>query len=87
MSTRRLEILLYKRSGCCLCDEMLAVVEGLRSEFPLHIRCVDVGEDPELERRFGGEIPVLFVSGRRAFKYRVTARQLRERLQRALVHG
>lgn len=87
MSTRTLEILLYKRPGCCLCDEMLAVVEALRSEFPLDLRCVDVSEDPDLEQRFGQEIPVLYVGGRKAFKYRVTPEQLRERLRREPAHG
>lgn len=75
---------MYERAGCHLCEEMLAVVEDLRSEFSLVVRRVDIGESAELEARFGTEIPVLFVGGRKAFKYRVTAGQLRERIRRTL---
>jgi hypothetical protein len=85
MSTRMpVEVVLYERPGCCLCADMLEIVEELRSEFPLNIACVDISGDPGLEVRFGQEIPVLFVGGRKAFKYRVTARALRQRLERAV---
>jgi hypothetical protein len=91
MSTRKgseppasaIEIVLYQRPGCCLCDEMHAVVASLGSEFPLEVACIDVSQDPALEARFGAEVPVLFVAGRKAFKYRVTTQSLRERLRRA----
>jgi hypothetical protein len=84
MSTQTvIEVLIYKREDCCLCEEMLAVVEGLRSEFPLDIRCIDIGADADLEAQFGTEIPVLFVAGRKAFKFRVSAAQLRRYLCRA----
>jgi hypothetical protein len=85
MSTRTpVPLVLYEREGCHLCEEMLAVVESLRSEFALDVQCVDIGGSGDLEARFGTEIPVLFVAGRKAFKYRVTPLQLRERIQRAL---
>jgi hypothetical protein len=91
MSTRKgsdpptgaIGIVLYERPGCCLCEEMHAVVAELGSEFPLDVACVDVSQDPALEARFGAEVPVLFVAGRKAFKYRVTRQDLRERLRRA----
>ncbi len=41
---------------------------------------VDISGNPDLERRFGREIPVLFVNGRKTFKYRATERELRKRL-------
>ncbi len=78
-----IEIVLYERAGCCLCSEMLAVVRRLGAEFYLDVRRIDIGDVPDLEARFGEEIPVLFVAGRKAFKYRVTEAQLRARLARA----
>ena len=84
MSTRTaIDIVLYERPGCCLCEEMLAVVASLEGEFPLEVKRVDISGAPELEARFGAEVPVLFVAGRKAFKYRVDAQRLRDRLQRA----
>ena len=75
-------LLLYSRPGCHLCDDMKAVVEPVARELGWSIAEVDISGDPGLEARFGTEIPVLFVNGRKAFKYHVEARELRHRLRR-----
>ena len=41
----------------------------------------DVREDPELERRYLFEIPVLFWEGRELARHRVSEGELRERLR------
>ncbi len=46
------------------------------------LTAIDISGNPELESRFGLEVPVLFINGRKAFKYRVTARELRKKLKR-----
>ncbi len=71
---------LYGRPECHLCDDMKAVVAPLANELRCTLEQVDITGDPELEARFGSEIPVLMVNGRKAFKYRVTAGALRRRL-------
>ena len=62
---------------------MKAVVEPVAAECGASVRCVDISGHADLESRFGTEIPVLFVNGRKAFKYRLTAADLRRRLTRA----
>ncbi len=42
---------------------------------------VDVDSDPELVARYGDEVPVLLVNGRKAFKYRVAPQALRKRIR------
>ncbi len=74
---------LYTKAECSLCEEMAAVVAAVGAEVPLQVTAVDVAGDPELLRRFGHEVPVLFVDGRKAFKYRVTAGSLKRRIWRA----
>jgi hypothetical protein len=44
---------------------------------------VDVGEDPELERRYLLEIPVLLLGEAEIARHRTTADELRRRLIRA----
>ena len=84
MSTRTpIEIILYERPGCGLCRSMLDTVHGLGTEFSLNVTCVDVDGDPDLKARFGAEVPVLFIDGRKAFKYRAGIDELRCRLERA----
>lgn len=75
-------ITLYTRGGCCLCEEMKEVVREVAGEIPLEVDVVDVDGDPELVQQYGDELPVLFVGGRKAFKYRVTVSELKRRLKR-----
>lgn len=75
-------VTLYSRPGCHLCDEMKAVVarvvRGL--ETPVTIDEVDISTDADLEARYGLEIPVLLIDGRKAAKYRITEDALRRML-------
>ena len=75
-------VTLYTREGCHLCDEALAVLEAERRERPFRLEVLDVDADPELVRQFGPEVPVVFVEGRKAFKFRIDPKQLRRRLER-----
>ena len=63
---------LYSRPGCHLCDEMKAVVARVATAVPLALEEIDISTDPALEARYGLEIPVLLVDGKKAAKYRVT---------------
>ena len=69
---------LYSRPGCHLCDEMKGVIARVARtmEVPLTVDEIDISTDPELEARYGHEIPVLLVDGKKAAKYRVTEGQL-----------
>ena len=69
---------LYSRPGCHLCDEMKVVVQRVAQSAsePVTIEVVDISTDPGLETRYGLEIPVLLVNGRKAAKYRVTETEL-----------
>lgn len=77
-------IVLYSRAGCHLCEEMSAVVAPVARQLGCALREVDITGDAELEGRFGLEIPVLCINGRKAFKYRVTEAELRQRLGRTI---
>jgi glutaredoxin len=74
------ELLLYTRRDCGLCEEMKEVVRQLAKRYPLMIKEIDVDRSPELQEKYGNEVPVLFVNGRKAFKYRLTSRELEKKL-------
>ena len=71
-----ISLTLYSRPGCHLCDEMKAVVQRVAGANPIAIEIVDISTDPQLEARYGLEIPVLLVDGKKAAKYRVTEEEL-----------
>ncbi len=75
-----IELKILTRRDCDLCEEMKAVAERFVASAEVTLVEVDVDADRELAGRWGGEVPVLFVDGRLAFKYRVSDRELRRRL-------
>ena len=77
-----IELILYTRNDCPLCHEMEAVIAAEAPKFEARIQRIEIDGDPDLEARFGIEVPVLFVNDRKAFKYRCTPTELRKRLAR-----
>lgn len=72
---------LYTRKDCCLCDEMKAAVYAAAERIIISLDEIDVDSSPELAALYGSEVPVLFINGRKAFKYRVTEKELERRLK------
>ena len=69
---------LYSRPGCHLCDEMKAVIQRVAQSNPLQLEEVDISTSADLEERYGLEIPVLMVEGKKAAKYRIGEAELRK---------
>ena len=66
---------------------MRAEVESLLGDRPREWEVVDVDGDAELSRRYGNEIPVLFVNGRLFAKIRLPRLAAKLRLLRAAGFG
>ena len=64
-------VTIYSRPGCHLCDEMKALVQKVAQTIPLTLEDIDIFGDDELEARYGLEIPVLFVEGKRIASARI----------------
>ncbi len=56
-----LEVTLYERAGCHLCDETHRALRRIGLDRPLAVTRVDVASDPALEVRYVVRIPVLAV--------------------------
>jgi hypothetical protein len=80
---RRPAVTLYTRVGCHLCDVARGVLDDVRRERPFEMTAIDIDSDPELQEDYGGDIPVVLIDGRAAFKLRVDAAALRAQLDRA----
>ncbi len=53
----------YVRSGCHLCDAMLAELAASPQQRQFELEVVDILGRPELESRYGSRIPVLCTEG------------------------
>jgi glutaredoxin len=70
-------LLLYSRADCCLCEEMKTVIRRVAESTPVELDEIDI----DLKQQYGEEVPVLFINGRKAFRYRLSAKQLAARLK------
>ena len=78
-----IHLTLYSRPGCHLCEEMKAVINRLAADSPLALTEIDISTDPDLEARYGTEIPVLIADGKKVAKYRISEAQLRRMITAA----
>ena len=78
-----IQLTLLSRPGCHLCEEMRREVDALLADRPHEWKVVDVDSDPDLARRYGDSIPILFVNGHLFAKIRVPRMASRIRLLRS----
>lgn len=75
-----MELTLYTRARCHLCEEMKAALAPVLFEFGVALKEVDVDTDPALAARFGRDVPVLMLDNRKLAKHRIDAAQVRRAL-------
>ncbi|MGZ5477573.1 MAG: glutaredoxin family protein, partial [Thermoanaerobaculia bacterium] len=75
------EVTLYTRRNCPLCDEAKAAMRA--SGAGVRIEEIDIDNDPELRRRYSDDVPVACIGNAELFRHRVEpaefARLVRER--------
>ena len=74
------EVVLYSRKGCHLCDIVKESLEKLHRHGGFTWHSVDVDSDDQLRRQFTDEVPVVFINGKKAFKYRMDEREFLRRI-------
>jgi glutaredoxin len=75
------EVIVYSRAGCHLCDVVKQQLEQWRAQADFTWREVDIDADPELLRLYNEDVPVVFIDGRKAFKYHLNERDFLRRLE------
>jgi glutaredoxin len=78
-----LEVTLYTRPGCHLCDEAKSQMAPLLAEFGARLREVNIDADPELRELYNLDVPVIFLADRKIAKHRVDPGQFRRQLAEA----
>ena len=54
-----MQLTLYYREGCHLCEIMLQALRGLQSDMEFEISLVDIDREPDLRQRYDEWVPVL----------------------------
>jgi glutaredoxin len=76
-ANRALDVVLYTRRGCHLCDDARRLLE----EHGLAPKLVDIDAEPELRNRFDTSVPVVEIDGRIRFRGQIDAVLLRRILR------
>ena len=77
-----MNVTLYGRPGCHLCDDALAVLERIRADAPFDLETVNIEADDALMRAYLERIPVVTLDGEEVYDYYVDEEDLRARLAR-----
>lgn len=79
MMTSR-QVVVYSRKGCHLCEIVKETLVKLERRGGFQWQEVDVDSDESLRRQFTDEVPVVFIDGRKAFKYRMDEQEFLRKL-------
>ena len=77
-----IQIDIYSRPGCHLCDEAQHVIERVQRRFGFAVHVINIESDAGLEKEYGEQIPVVFINGNKAFKYHVDEAELEKKVKR-----
>ncbi len=80
--SRNIEIEMFSRPDCHLCDVALRVIENLQGRYQLTLKVTNVEEDPELEEKYGAQVPVVRIGGNETFEYPIEPADLERELDR-----
>jgi len=72
-----IEVTIYSRSNCHLCEVALDVLEEMRVELDFQIVKILIDKDPVLEEKYGEQVPVILINGQPHDFFRVDPERFR----------
>ena len=74
------EVVVYSRKGCHLCEIVKESLIKLHKQGGFTWREIDIDSDAEIRLLYNDEVPVVFINGRKAFKYHMDEREFLRKL-------
>jgi glutaredoxin len=74
------QVIVYSRKGCHLCEIVKEQLLKLSRRGTFTWQEVDVDTNRELQREYNDQVPVVFIDGRKAFKYRMDEQEFLKKL-------
>jgi glutaredoxin len=78
-----LEVTIYTRPGCHLCEEARAQIAPLLRRAGATLHEINIDGDAVLRERYDVDVPVIFLGDRKIAKHRVDIEQFRRQLEEA----
>lgn len=80
----KIKVEIYSKPDCYLCDNAKTILLKAQKNLPFNIEEVDITQNKELFEQYKEQIPVVFINGRKAFKFRVNEKALQKQLKELL---
>ena len=75
-----IEVSIYSRANCHLCEQALEVLEQIVVEIPFAITKILIDGDKELEEKYGEQVPVILINGEPHDFFRVNPKRFKAAL-------
>jgi glutaredoxin len=79
-------VTVYSRHGCHLCENAEKTLESMREELAFEIEIIYIDDNPELEKLYGNEVPVIHINGEHHDFYKVDPERFRTSLEKHRRH-
>jgi len=79
-------VTVYSRHGCHLCENAVNTLEGMRKELTFTIEVIYIDGNPELEKLYGHEVPVIHINGEHHDFFKVDPERFRTSLEKHRRH-
>jgi glutaredoxin len=78
---QKTKVEIYSKPDCHLCEEAKIVLQQAQRKFDFQLLEINILEAPEVYDEYKEKIPVVFIDGRKAFKYRIDYESLIKKLK------
>jgi glutaredoxin len=75
-------VTIYSRHGCHLCEDAVNTLKKLQPELSFDIEIIYIDGNPELEKLYGEQIPVIHIDGQHHDFWRVDPERFRSSLEK-----
>jgi len=81
----RKDCTLCEQKGCTLCKDAVDVVGRALQEMAFSCKEIDIDSSEDLARRFKGEIPTIFLNGKKIFKFKVEEAEFKKKVRNEII--
>lgn len=81
----RKDCTLCELKGCTMCMDAVDVIGRAAQEMSFACKEIDIDSSEDLARRFKGEIPTVFLNGKKIFKFKVEEAEFKKKVRKEII--
>ena len=77
---RKIKVEIYSKYDCHLCDVVKATILKVKQDVEFELHEIDIKTEGSVFEEYKEQIPVVFINGEKAFKYKLDENEFRKKL-------